>query len=257
MKKILFTIFGINIYGYGTMMAIGIIAALILLNYRRKQKGYDEDSILNMSIITILSGILGGKLLFVITEFKNIWNDPSILKDFGNGFVIYGAIIGGALAIIFYCKKKTWKTLKILDMVAPTVVLAQGFGRIGCFLAGCCYGAATKLSIGVKFKEDSLAPSGVYLHPTQLYSSAFDFLLAIFLLWYDKKERKDGRVFAMYMLIYSVGRFAIEFLRNDPRGKVGILSTSQFIAIIVVVGAITLYNIENIKNVILRGRKNN
>lgn len=254
MRVVLFKIFGFKIYGYGTMMAIGIIAALLLLSYRRKQNGYDEDSILNMSIITIISGVLGGKILFLITELKSIISNPSILKDFGNGFVIYGAVAGGALAIILYSRKKKWSTLSILDLVAPCVALAQGFGRIGCFLAGCCYGMETKLPIGVKFKADSLAPYGVSLLPTQIFSSVFDFLLAIFLLWYDKKERKEGRVFAMYMLIYSVGRFLVEFLRNDPRGKVGFLSTSQFIAIFVVIGGVVLYNYEKIKSKI-GGRK--
>lgn len=254
MRVVLFRIFGLNIYGYGTMMAIGILAALILLNYIVKKRGYNEDSILNMSIITIVCGVLGGKILFIITELGDIVKDPSILKDFGNGFVIYGAITGGALAIIFYCRKKKWNTLDLLDMVAPCVALAQGFGRIGCFLAGCCYGAETKLPIGVIFKENSLAPAGVPLLPTQLFSSAFDFLLAVFLLWYSKKQRKNGRVFATYMIIYSVGRFLIEFIRNDPRGKVGVFSTSQFIAIFIVAGGVILYNIDTIK-IRIKGEK--
>ena len=128
--------------------------------------------------------------------------------------------------------------------MAPGVALAQGFGRIGCFLAGCCYGAETSSALSVVFPSDSLAPSGIHLHPTQLYSSAFDFALGIFLIWYSKKHRREGHTFSMYVIIYSVGRFLIEFLRNDPRGNVGILTTSQFIAIFTLIIGIAVYVIQ-------------
>ncbi len=248
MRPILFKIFGINVYGYGTMIAIGICAALILLDYRAKKSGYDEDSILNMAIISIIAGILGGKALYIITEIKSIINDINILKDIGNGFVIYGAIVGGALGIFFYSKKKGWNTLKTFDIVAPTVALAQGFGRIGCFLAGCCYGRETTLPIGVEFKNSIFVPPDIIRHPTQIYSSVFDFFLAFFLLWYGRKERKDGRVFSLYIILYSVGRFLVEYLRDDPRGAVGVLSTSQFISIFTLIIGIVIYNISRLKN---------
>ena len=86
----------------------------------------------------MLSGILGGKLLYIITDFKTLMSSTSFFRDFGNGFVIYGSIIGGGLGALFYSRRKQWRMLNILDMLAPGVILAQGFGRIGCFLAGCC-----------------------------------------------------------------------------------------------------------------------
>lgn len=248
MKSVLLKLFGINIYGYGTMIAIGICAALLLVNYRARKRQYDEDSILNMSIIAIILGIFGGKLLYILTELKAIIADPGILKDIGSGFVIYGAIIGGTIGVLIYSKRKSWDVLKVFDLVIPAIPLAQGFGRIGCFLAGCCYGKQTNLTVGVQFPEDSLyAPGGIDLHPTQIYSSIFNFALAIFLLWYDKKERKKGRVFSMYVIIYSVGRFFVEFLRDDPRGNVGLLSTSQFISIFTVIIGIILFNLDKIR----------
>ncbi len=248
MKPILFKVFGLNVYGYGMMIAIGICAALILLSYRSKKKGYDEDSILNMAIIAIIAGIMGGKVLYIITEIKNIINNINILKDIGSGFVIYGAILGGALGVFFYSKKKGWNILQVFDLIAPTVILAQGFGRIGCFLAGCCYGKETKLPIGVDFTNSLFVQSGIIRHPTQLYSSAFDFALAFFLLSYDRKERKDGKVFSLYVILYSIGRFFVEFLRDDPRGAVGVLSTSQFISIFTLIFGIVIYNINRLKN---------
>jgi phosphatidylglycerol---prolipoprotein diacylglyceryl transferase len=247
MKPVLLEIFHISIYGYGTMIAIGICAAVLLATRRARQRKYDEDSFLNMCIFAIISGILGGKLLYIITDIKLIIQDPSLLKDIGSGFVIYGAIIGGGIAVFVYCKRKGWNVPKVFDLAIPSIPLAQGFGRIGCFLAGCCYGKETILRIGVEFKNSPFAPSGVNLHPTQIYSSIFDFCLAFFLLWYDRKERKDGRIFSMYVIIYSIGRFFVEFLRNDPRGAVGALSTSQFISIFTLVFGIFFFNIHKFK----------
>ena len=244
MKSILFNILGFDVYGYGFMIAIGILCAIFLLNKKAKAKGYNEDHIFNMIIITIIMGILGGKVLYVITDFKNVIKNPSIIfTQFGYGFVIYGAIIFGILSIFLYCKKKKWNSLEVFDMVVPCVSLAQGFGRIGCLLAGCCYGGITEGPLYLVFPEGSLAPAGIHLHPTQIYCAIFDFLLAGFLLWYYKrKEKKAGDTVSMYLIIYSIGRFLVEFLRNDPRGSVGILSTSQFISIFVLIAGILIYN---------------
>lgn len=253
MKQVLIKIFGLNVYGYGLMIALGIIAAMAILNRRAKAKGYNEDSILNMTILAVICGILGGKILYIITEFTDIVKETSkILLEFGNGFVIYGAIIGGAMGVYLYCKKKKWSFLEVFDMVIPGVAIAQGFGRIGCFLAGCCYGAETTSKLSVVFPEDSLAPAGVHLHPTQIYSSIFDFLLGIFLIWYSRKTDKKGRIFSLYLIIYSIGRFLIEIIRNDPRGNVGSLTTSQFIAIFTLVLGIILYNVDKFKGRLLK-----
>ena len=108
-------------------------------------------------------------------------------------------------------------------------------------MAGCCYGAETTLPIGVEFPEGSLAPAGIHVHPTQIYSSVFDFLLGFFLLYYSKGERQRGKVMGLYLIIYSVGRFLVEFLRNDPRGSIGVLSTSQFIAIFTLALGISIF----------------
>ena len=251
MRLILFEIFGIKIKSYGLMIAIGIIVAASLFINKGKKRGYDEDSLLNLIIFAVIGGILGGKGLFIITELKNIIKEPSILLNFGYGFVVYGAIGGGALAIYLYCRKKKWNILEVLDITVPGLAIAQGFGRIGCFLAGCCYGAETNLPIGVVFPQGSLAPSGIHVHPTQIYSSIFDFILGFFLLYYGKKKRVHGRVMGMYLIIYSIGRFLVEFLRNDPRGSVGLLSTSQFIAIFTLVLGIIIFNI----NKFVKGEK--
>lgn len=243
MRIVLFELFGIQIKGYGLMIAIGIIVAASIFINKGKKRGYDEDSLINLIIFTVIGGILGGKTLFILTELKDIINDPSILLNFGYGFVIYGAIGGGALTMYLYCKKKKWNIIEIFDIVVPGLAIAQGFGRIGCFLAGCCYGAETDLPIGVVFPEGSLAPSGIHIHPTQIYSSIFDFALGFLLLYYGRKQRMNGKVMAIYLIVYSIGRFLVEYLRDDPRGSIGLFSTSQFIAIFTLVLGIIMFNI--------------
>ncbi|WP_298845407.1 prolipoprotein diacylglyceryl transferase [Clostridium sp.] len=250
MKPILFEFSFVKIYGYGLMIMIGILAALCLLSYRGKKEQYDDDSIWNMAVISIICGLIGGKVMYIITDIKEVLQNPSVLKNIGNGFVIYGAILGGILGVYIYTKKKKWNTLRVFDLLVPSLPLAQGFGRIGCFLAGCCYGKVTSLPIGVEFNNSPFAPANVHLIPTQIYSSIFDFMLAFFLLWYDRVDRGDrkkGRLFSLYLIIYSIGRFLIEFLRGDPRGSVSILSTSQFISLFVLIVGVLLFNFEKIK----------
>ena len=201
-----------------------------------KRSGLDDDALFSMGLVGIVGGIIGAKLLYYIVEFPSILADPSILLNFGEGFVVYGGLIAGFLSPLIYTRIKKLSFLPYIDCAVPGVAFAQGCGRIGCFLAGCCYGKETSAWYGVTFPADCLAPAGVSLIPTQLFSAAGDFIFAIILFilqrtLYKKKKKTSGIVTAVYLMLYAVGRFLIEFLRNDPRGAVGVLSTSQFIAI--------------------------
>lgn len=233
----------ITIHGYGLMIGIGILLAFFLAGKRAKMKGLSEDDLYGLGLVCVIFGILGAKLLFCIIEFKTVLQNPmSILS--GSGFVVYGGIIGGTLAAFLYCKKKKLEFLKYFDLVMPSVALAQGFGRIGCFLAGCCYGKETDSVFGIVFKNSDFAPNGVKLIPTQLISSAGNFLIMTILILYARKQRQPGKVGALYLIIYSVGRFGIEYLRNDYRGEVfGIFSTSQFISIFTLILGIVLFTV--------------
>ncbi len=134
------------------------------------------------------------------------------------------------------------KFLAYFDMLIPSVALAQGFGRIGCFLAGCCYGKETDMPWGIVFHESKYAPNGIRLLPTQLISSGLDFLLFFVLVWYAKRKKGDGQIGGLYLILYSIGRFILEFYRGDLiRGNVGALSTSQFISIFTVAAGIALF----------------
>lgn len=230
----LFTIGGITFHGYGLMIGIGIISAYLLAEYRAKKMGLDPDHLFPLLLYGAGFGLAGAKLLYYLTIFKDILQDPGLLLRFSGGFVVYGGIMGGICAGFFYCKAKKISFYRYLDLVVPSIALAQGFGRIGCFLAGCCYGQECHGPLSVTFRSSQFAPNNIPLFPSQLVSSAFDFLNFFVLCALARKNKTPGRISAFYLIFYSIGRFVIEFYRGDLiRGTVGSLSTSQFISLFV------------------------
>lgn len=234
MRPDLFSIGPITIHGYGLMIGIGFLAAILIGMKRAEKHGLDKDIVFNMGLLCIVGGMLGAKILFIITEWNSIIHSKNMWSDLAYGFVVYGGIIGGILILYVYSRFKKLNFLQYMDLIVPSVSIGQGFGRIGCLLAGCCYGRETDCPIGIVFHNSEFAPNGVSLLPTQIFSSLGDFLIAGFLIWYAGKQKKDGKVISMYLILYGVGRFIIEIFRNDPRGNVGTLSTSQFISIFMV-----------------------
>lgn len=233
----------VTVHMYGIMIALGLCLAVLVSTIRAKKEKLSEDVIADLVYCAIIGGFLGTRILYYITVLPSIMKNPSILWNFKEGYVVYGGIIGGVLAGFIYCKRKKVSFLKYFDLVMPQVVMAQGVGRIGCFFAGCCYGKPTTSVIGITYKISRFAPNNVPLIPTQLISTVGDFCIFGFLLLYNKKRKKiDGTVGAMYLIFYSIGRFLIEFLRGDDnRGSVGVLSTSQFIAIGTLLLGVILY----------------
>lgn len=240
MKNELFSIGKVVIHGYGLMIGIGIICCVFLGVYRAKKAHMSEEAVVDIALYGIICGFIGAKLLYIIVEFKSFLADPLELLG-SEGFVVYGGIIAGVIAAVLYCRRKKLVFMDYFNLTAPCIALAQGFGRIGCFLAGCCYGRETDSALGVCFPEGSLAPTGVKVLPTQLFSSIGDFAIVIILLIYNHKRPDMKNTGALYMLLYGVGRFLIEFLRADDRGAIGILSTSQIISLFVVAFAVFLF----------------
>lgn len=236
----LFSIGPVTIHGYGLMIAIGILCALFVAESRAKRRNLNVDLVYGLGLAVLIFGYVGAKLLFCIVELDSIIASPKLILS-GDGFVVYGGIIGGILAAMLYCRVKKVSFLKYFDLLAPSVALAQGFGRIGCFLAGCCYGRETASPIGIIFHNSLFAPNDVRLLPTQLFSSAGDFLIAAVLIVFASRPRRGGKVGALYLMLYGAGRFVIEFFRDDYRGSVGVLSTSQFISLIILAIGIALF----------------
>jgi len=241
MRAILFEIGPYKVYSYGLMIAIGVIFAEIVAEKRAKKLGLEPERILNLAIWCAIGGFLGAKLLYVITEWKTIFSKSFAVSDLLYGFVVYGGIIGGIFSGWLYTKVHKVSFLKYFDLVMPSIALAQGFGRIGCFLAGCCYGRQTNAWYGMEFNHSVYGNmAGVKVIPTQLVSSAADFLHFALLLMIAKRVKNDGIVAGAYLIFYSIGRFLIEYLRDDPRGGILGMSTSQFISIFILLAGIAV-----------------
>ncbi len=242
MKNELLTIGPVTIHGYGLMIGIGVIAAYLTAEYRARKLKLDADQVFSLVIWCLIFGGLGSKLLFCLTQLDVILADPSYLfHSLANGWVVYGGLIGGVLGGFLFCRHKKINFLSYFDLALPSVALAQGFGRIGCFLAGCCYGRPTDSSFGITFTNSAYAPNGISLIPTQLISSGLDFLHFFILLYIAKHKKAEGQVGGFYLIFYSIGRFVLEFFRGDmERGSVGELSTSQFIAIFTLIAGIVI-----------------
>ena len=231
----------LDIPTFGLMMMLGMLAAFALIYANRKRIPYTEDDLVTMALYAIIGGFIGSKLLYWIVEFDRILADPHfLLETLTAGFVFYGALILGSLSVWFFTRRKKQCFFAYADLVMPAFILAQGFGRIGCFCAGCCYGAPTASALGVVYPAGSAAPAGIPLLPTQLFESAFCFLFAAVLTVLLRKQKRYGLTTGVYLVGYGVWRFVIEFFRSDDRGAVGALSTSQFIGIFIILAGIAL-----------------
>ncbi len=242
MRPELFTIGPVTVYGYGLMLALGVVCAVFLADNRAKRLDLSSEAVYSLGILCAVFGFIGAKLLYLILHLSDIMEDPSwIFTALSQGFVVYGGIIAGILAGIGYCRYQKLPSARYFDLIMPSIALAQGFGRIGCFLAGCCYGRETDAWYGVIFASNSCAPSGVRVIPTQLISSGLDFVHCFLLLYLAGKIHRDGRIGSLYLILYSSGRFCIEFLRDDARGNIGFLSTSQFISLLILIIGMILW----------------
>ena len=236
-----FQALGLTIPMYGVMSALGMLAAFVLLGFTRKHTRFSEDQALSAVPWAIIMGFVGAKVLFWIVEIDQVIADPSyLLHTLREGFVFYGALIGGLGGVAIYSLNKKLPFFSLTDYFIPGLVLGHAFGRIGCFFAGCCYGMECETPISIVFPTGGAAPAGIPLLPTQLMESAFLFLLCAFLVWRLTKKKPFGTVSGWYMVLYGAWRFGIEFFRSDERGAVGALSTSQFISIFVFAGGVAL-----------------
>lgn len=220
---------------YGLMIGTGFLLGLFLASRHAKREGLDPDRFLDMGVYLLIAAIAGSRVLYVITEFREFANKPlEMFAIWNGGLVFYGGLIAAVPMGLWYVRKYSLPAWNSADIMAPYIALGHGFGRMGCFFAGCCYGAACNSPISVTFTDPrSLAPLNVPLFPTQLVEAGGEFLIfgALLILWRYKKF--DGQIFSAYLLFYSMLRFVIEFYRGDAiRGVYfnGMVSTSQIIA---------------------------
>jgi phosphatidylglycerol:prolipoprotein diacylglycerol transferase len=252
MHPILFHAGSFKLPGYGLMVAFGYIAAVLYLFRNQDGSALSREQTADLIFYPALSGILGAKALFAATYWEILGTDTtsrliSLLETFPYGFVFYGGFAAGAAAFFLYCRLKKLDFLAAADYFAPALALAHGFGRLGCFLAGCCYGRPSQTPFSVVFMDPMCeVPQmylGVPLHPAQLYEAAGNFLIfgGLVGLARSKKAPRTGLVFAAYMASYSTLRFSVEFLRGDDRGGEWMgLSPAQLASLIVAAAALAL-----------------
>lgn len=234
MTNELFNIGPITIRTYGLMITIGILCAYLVGEYRAKKRKIDPDIFFDSVMVGFIFALIGAKLLFLIVEIKEVIRNPKMLLDFRYGLVVYGAIIGAIASVWIFTKKKKVNGMEFLDIILPSVAIGQGFGRIGCIAAECCYGKVTDAWYGMYC-------AGAMRIPTQLISSILNFMNFGILVLLSGKFKKKGQISSLYVIFYSVGRFFVELLRDDERGSVGVLSTSEFISIFMFVLGVALF----------------
>lgn len=247
----LFKIGSFPVTTYGIFLALGMLLALFVASRLAARDGLPKERIYDLGLWVLVGGLVGSKLLMVMVEDNvNVFS----LDFLRSGGVFYGSLIGGFLATAILVPLYKLPFWKITDAFAPGVALGQALGRQGCFAAGCCWGDVCHNPLGVHFTDlghqytgvPIVGPDGadLYLWPTQLIESFLMLAVFGFLLWLHRRKKFDGQILITYGIIYSVIRFSIEFIRDDPRGDLfGFttltgLSTSQGISLLVAVSCI-------------------
>ncbi len=223
---------------YGVALACAFLASIWLLRRRAPSFGVRPDDAADVAIWLLLSGLLGAKILLLVVEGPRYLASREAFVEFlRSGGVFYGGLIGAVLALAILLRKRHIGFWTFADMAAPAVALGHAIGRIGCFLAGCCWGRECSYPWAVTFTDPAAernvgVPLNLPLHPTQLYESIGNLGIMALLLAFEKRRWK-GQTFAWYLGAYAVLRGTLEFFRGDPRGSVlgGAVSTSQLIAL--------------------------
>ncbi len=242
MHPILFSAGPITIYSYGVLLAAAYLLGLWMAVRRARAAGIDGNKIMDLLIWVIIAALVGAKALLFVLDFNHFtssWQEFTTLLR--SGGVFYGGLIAAILVCIYQLRKHRLPLWTSGDLFAPGIALGYMVGRLGCLMAGCCYGKQTDVAWAITFTDPAAnfnvgTPLNVPLHPTQLYESAAGLVILIAVLLLEKKPGHfAGRTFWSFAFLYSLLRFVIEFFRGDPRGMVfGNISTSQFISLILV-----------------------
>ena len=237
---ILFELGPITIYTYGVLLAAAYLLGLWMAARRARQAGLDGNKVLDLGIWVIIAALVGAKALLFVIDFRHFtssWQEFTTLLR--SGGVFYGGLIAAVVVCIYQLRKHKLPLWTSGDLFAPGIALGYMVGRLGCLMAGCCYGKPTDVAWAITFTDPAAninvgTPLNVPLHPTQIYESLAGLIILVLLLVLERRGRQfPGRTFWSFVLLYSISRFVIEFYRGDDRGLVlNTLSTSQFISIV-------------------------
>lgn len=231
----------LTIYSYGTMMAIGFLVAGWLTGKELERKGMSREFASTMVFWAAVGGIVGSKLWAVLQDLPGLMADPIGTIFSGSGFVWYGGLIGGTLAVSWAIIRNRLPWLVVVDCIAPTLALAHGIGRIGCQLAGDGdWGTVSDLPWAMAYPEAIVGwpyPEGVRVHPTPVYEMLAYFAVFAFLWARRTRPHPDGQQFWWYLVLASGARFVIEFWRINPIVAVGLSAAQLFSLLLAAIGA--------------------
>jgi phosphatidylglycerol:prolipoprotein diacylglycerol transferase len=237
---ILFELGPLTIYSYGVLLAAAYLIGLGMAARRARHAGLDANKVLDLGIWVIIAALVGAKaLLFIVDfdQFTSSWQEFTTLLR--SGGVFYGGLIAAILVCVYQLRKHRLPLWTSGDLFAPGIALGYMVGRLGCLLAGCCFGKQTDVAWAITFTDPVAnlnvgTPLNVPLHPTQLYESAAGLAIFLALIALERRGRAfPGRTFWLFVLFYSVSRFVIEFFRGDDRGMpLEWMSTSQLISLV-------------------------
>ncbi len=240
----LLTINGFTIHSYNFFVAMGLLAGSLFFFYEVRRSGQSVWAGIDLYLWAVVGTFVGGKLLYILIDFRNIprlFSSPEIILNTGS--TMLGALLGALFSVVIYFKVKKLDPWLWSDLYAPSIPLAQTFARIGCLMAGCCYGIPTDLPIGIVFTKSAVAPLNVSLHPTQIYHMAFNLFIFIFLLFRKKRVAFKGELILSYVFLYVTSRSLVSPLRSHPSTGTpfGATPTSLVIFAVVTVFAALFY----------------
>jgi len=230
LHPVMLRIFGFPIHSYGVMLACAFLFGIWLMTRQVKAFGDDPDDVQNFSLWVLLSSILGARLFHCFVFWEHYAHQPWMIFNVREGgLVFYGGFIGGAVGGLIFLKLKKKNMAAWADFVAPLLASGLAIARIGCTLAGCCYGKACpeNFPLAITFPPETVGLAGVPLYPTQPAESFFSFLIFLALYFVIRPRKKfHGEVMAYFLVMYGIVRSTLEFFRNDPRGFLGLFSVS-------------------------------
>ncbi len=243
----LFSIGPLTLHTYGLFVAIGLVTGIIVTIPIGRSHGIDFQKIMDMGLIIIIAGIIGSRLAYVLINFSYYkTNLMDIVKLWNGGLVFSGGLIAVLLVMLWYARRISHSLWQIGDLWAPGAAIGQAIGRIGCFMAGCCYGRPTDMPWGVVFTDTRcLVPQdmlNISLHPTQIYSSLSGLIIFIILMILSAKKRFEGQVMLWFLILHSTGRLLVERFRGDDRGLIlgGAWTATQLLTVIILIGSIIM-----------------
>ncbi len=238
------TLFGREVSSYSLMALIGCAAAFFAAMIRCRRKNLRPDDQLYFFAFILIFSFLGAKAFYVLLDIPNIIDYREEIfsslstagRYFSGGFVFYGGLMGGLIGAVCYAKFFTVNAVRLAENFIVSIPLFHFFGRIGCFLAGCCYGIRYSGIFSVTYTNPLTAPDDAAHFPVQLLEAALNLMIFFLLLFAEKRMKKPLQNFGLYLILYGTARFLLEFLRGDEqRGFWGVLSVSQWLSIAVII----------------------